>query len=376
MRKMVVIFCAVFIQINCIENKAQNNGSANKESNTNSPIKGDKKSASENSWERLVMHPYKDSKGTVILEMPFPATWNIKENSKPGEVRITGSKGIKVINYSYQSFAYSPDPQIQQIYQQSGQQMRMMPNSIDELIQQDFVPWGKQNGLQFVKHYEIPEISKIDNWYDDQLFKVTPPQKKIVAIGTEWKKNNGNPVFLLIRLNSNQESGMLFWNYSCSSMEADKDYFEMAKKQLIFGIANAHYNPEPIIEYNRLEAQKVNQSWAAFNQKMAANQAAFQAQQRDFVNRSNAVNDAIMSGWKERDRASDKSHERFVDAITERTNTVNTTTGTYQKVESGYNQYWMNSDGKYISTNSHTYDPNLDNNMNNQNWQKLEEVND
>ncbi|HTO35748.1 MAG TPA: hypothetical protein VLZ72_05890, partial [Flavobacterium sp.] len=122
--------------------------------------------------------------------------------------------------------------------------------------------------------------------------------------------------------------------------------------------------------------QKVNQSWAAFNQKMATNQAAFQAQQRDFVNRSNAVNDAIMSGWKERDRASDKSHERFVDAITERTNTVNTTTGTHQKVESGYNQYWMNSDGKYISTNSHTYDPNLDNNMNNQNWQKLEEVND
>ncbi len=332
------------------------------------------KASANNNWERMVMVPFKDDKGRVIVSMPFPSSWTLQQQKQPGKPHITGPKGIKVIDYPYQSFMYSPDPQLQQIYWQSGNQMRPMPNSVDELIQQDFVPWGNQNGLQFVRHYEIPEIARIDNWYDDQLFKVAPPQKKISAIGTEWKKTNGDPFFLLIRLNASQTAGMLIWGYFCSSMESRKDYYELAKKQLIFGIANAYYNPEPIMEYNRIEMQKVNQSWAAFNKRMAESQAAFQAQQRDFVNRSNAINDAIMSGWKERNNASDIAHEKFVDVITERTKTVNTTTGTHQKVESGYNQYWMNSDGKYISTNSHTYDPNLDKALNNQKWDKLKEV--
>lgn len=168
--------------------------------------------------------------------------------------------------------------------------------------------------------------------------------------------------------------GTLTWSYFCSSLEAESGHYERAKKQLIFGIANAHYNPEPIMAHNKTEMQKTNQSWAAFNQRMAANQAAFQAQQRDFVNRSNAINEPIMNGWKERDAASDAAHERFVDVITERTHTVNTATGTQQKVESHYNQYWMNSEGKYISTNSHDYDPNLDERLNNQRWDKLKEV--
>ncbi len=333
-----------------------------------------KAAAAGSDWERLVMVPFKDAKGTVVVEMPFPSSWKLHGKVQSGQPHITGPKGTQVIDYPLQSYLYPTDPQLQQIYRQSGQPMRPMPSSIDELIQQDFVPWGERNGLRFVSYEEIPEIARIDNWYDDQLFKVAPPKKQLHAIGTEWTKGNGDPFFLLIRLNATEMLGTLTWSYWCSSLESSKAHYGLAKKQLVFAIANAHYNPEPIMEYNRIEAQKVNQSWAAFNQRMAANQAAFQAQQRDFVNRSNAVNEAIMGGWRARNAASDASHERFVDAITERTNTYNAATGTHQKVESGYNQYWMNSDGKYISTNSHTYDPNLDEGLNNQRWDKLEEV--
>jgi len=375
MKQVFIVLGMFFISLGCTEGqqKTETLNTNNKEKENTTPQHTGKTAAS-NQWERLVMIPFKDDKGRVIVSMPFPSSWTFQQKGQPGEPHITGPKGIKVVDYPFQSFIYSQDPQLQQIYSQNGQQMRPMPNSIDAFIQQDFIPWGNQNGLQFVRHYEIPEIAKIDNWYDDQLFKVSQPQKKITAIGTEWKKKNGDPFFLLIRLNATQTGGTLLWGYFCSSLESQKDYYELAKKQLIFGIANAYYNPEPIMEYNRIEMQKVNQSWAAFNKRMAENQAAFQAQQRDFVNRSNAVNDAIMSNWKEQSNANEIAHERFVDAITERTNTVNTSTGTQQKVESGYNQYWMNSDGKYISTNSHTYDPNLDENLNNQTWDKLQEI--
>lgn len=365
----------VAVSMGCMDNvrNADAQG-ANDLAQAGTPSTGTDKTAGGNDWERLEMLPFNDNTGRVIVSMPFPSSWKLHKGTSHGEPHITGPRGTRVIDYPGQSFTYSDNPQLQQIHWQSGRPMRPMPNSIDELIQQDFVPWGNQNGLQFVTHYEIPEIAKIDNWYDDQLFKVAPPQKQIHAIGTEWQKSNGDPFFLLIRLNATEMLGTLTWSYFCSSLESQKDHYEQAKKQLIFGIANAHYNPEPIMEYNRMEAEKVNQSWAAFNKRMAQNQAAFQAQQRDFVNRSNAINDAIMSGWRERNNASDIAHERFVDGITERTNTINTTTGTYQKVESGYNQYWMNSDGKYISTNSHTYNPNLDENLNHQKWDELKEV--
>lgn len=328
-----------------------------------------------NQWERLIMMPFKNDQGTVIVEMPFPPSWEFHRRHEHGSPHITGPNNTRVIDYPSRSFVYSHSPQLQQVYWQNGKPMRPVPSSIDELIQQDFVPWGDQNGLRFVRHYEIPEIAQIDNWYDDQLFKVAPPRKQINAYGTEWVRDNGDPFFLLIRFNETEMLETISWSYFCTSLEAERDHYERAKQQLVFGIANAHYNPGPIMDFNRAEAERANQSWAAFNRRMAENQAAFQAQQRDFVNRSNAINESIMSGWRAQNEANDIAHERFVDAIAERTNTVNTATGTYQKVESGYNQYWMNSDGKYISTHSHSYDPNLDEALNSRNWDNLKEIN-
>jgi hypothetical protein len=79
-----------------------------------------------------------------------------------------------------------------------------------------------------------------------------------------------------------------------------------------------------------------------------------------------------MSGWRERNAASDKAHERFIDTINEKTNVVDPSTDQRYKVDSGSNHYWMNSDGKYISTERPAYDPNLDENLNRENWQKLQ----
>ena len=139
-------------------------------------------------------------------------------------------------------------------------------------------------------------------------------------------------------------------------------------------MANARYNPPPIITYNKTEAEKAGKSWAAHNQRMAQNQANFEASKRAFVNRSNAAHDAIMSNWRERNSASDKTHERFVDTITERSKVVDPSSGHQYKVESGYSHYWMNADGKYLSTGKQDYDPNLDESVNNRKWHELKKT--
>ena len=324
-------------------------------------------------WEKLVMTPFHDSKGTVTAVMPLPGSWKIPENRQQGQPLITGPHGIKVTDYPGKNFMYFDDPRMQQVYYQSGQPLRAMPG-IEKLIEQDLVPVCAREGLQFVRYYEIPEISKTDKWYNDQLYKAVPAQMEIAAFGTEWLTSDNSPYFLLMHLVVGNGGGQQTWYYWCTGLEAEKAYFETAKKQLVFGLVNTHYPLEPIMEYNRSEAEKAGRSWAAHNQRMAQNQANFEASQRAFVNKSNGINDAIMNGWRERNAASDKSHEQFIDVIREQTNVSNPETGQRYKVASGANQYWMNSNGEYISSDKHDYNPNLDEFMNNEKWQELKEV--
>jgi hypothetical protein len=332
-----------------------------------------KSGKSSDQWVKLVMHPFHNAQGVVTVKMPLPSTWEVNSRHQVGEPTIVGPHGVKVIDFPAQNFLYTSDPRMQMVYRQSGQPLRPMPG-VERLVQEDLVPWCSSQGLEFVKLYEIPEVTRIDQWYNDQLYKVDSTPSRARAIGTEWKHSSGKPFFMIIHLVSSEGSGLQTWYYWCSGLQADPEHFETARKQLLFGLANAHYNPEPILAYNRQEAERVGRSWAEHNQRMAANQAAFEASQRAFVNRSSAINESIMQGWRERNAASDRSHERFVDTITERTKVADTTTGQHYKVDSGANHYWMNQDGRYIGTDNADYNPNLDDVLNSQSWQQLEKV--
>jgi hypothetical protein len=50
---------------------------------------------------------------------------------------------------------------------------------------------------------------------------------------------------------------------------------------------------------------------------------------------------------------------------------VNPLTGARYKVESGPNQYWMDSTGHCISSDDPAYDPNLDKTLNHRTWEEL-----
>ncbi len=338
------------------------------------PMTENEKAESTGFWEKLIMVELKDHNGAVAAIMPFPSTWKIGNlgNSSTGP-SITGPNGIQVNDFPLRSFMDNYNSSLQQAYSQSGQQMRGMPG-INQLIQEDIVPWAQNQGMQLVKFYEIPEISGIDKWYSDQLYKAMPSRSDVAAFSIDWKRADGTSYFQILHLNVSTSDAMQQWYYRVSGLEAQADHFEKAKKQLIFALANTRYNLEPIMAFNRDEAQKAGQSWAAHNQRMAQNQANFEAQQQAFVNKSNAINDAIMNGYRERNASSDRNQEKFIDGVYERTNVQNTETGQQYKVAAGANQYWMNSNGEYFSTKLDDYNPNLDDNMNAQKWQQLKEI--
>ncbi len=325
------------------------------------------------SWQKLEMISFKDAQGNLIAEVPYPADWKVMRTHQQGEPSITGPNGLKVVDYALKTYMYTNDPQLQQSYYQTGAQLRPWPG-LKGAIEEEIKPAGEANGLSFVKYYEIPEVSKIDKWYGDQLYKAMPSENQYTAVGVEWQMANGDPYFTLVHFNVSASYNTQSWGYYSSGLQAGKDYFERARKQLIFSLANARYALEPIMEYNKREAQRAGQSWAAFNQRLAQNQANFEAQQRAFVNKSEAINNAIMSNYKAQDAASDKQQEQFVDVINEQTKVQSTESGNQYKVESHHNQYWMNQDGDYIGTNNSTYNPNLDENMNNKKWEELKQA--
>jgi len=368
LRYLIIVFAFMITGCSQTSSKEQKENTTTTGSSSSS---AEVKDGSDGFWQKLEMHELKDQNGVVTAVMPFPASWKLMPAASSADPVIVGPNSIKVFSFPGKNFMQNYNPQLQYAYAQT--QQREMPG-VERLIQEDFVPVANSQGMQFVKYYEIPEISKVDKWFSDQLFKALPARSEIAAFGIEWTKSDGSPYFTLLHLNVATSQAMQTWYYSLAALEADADHFETAKKQWIFGLSNMRHNLEPIMAYNREEAQRCGQSWAAHNRRMAQNQANFEASQRDFVNRSNAAHDALMSGWRERNASMDRQQEQTMDRIYERTNVQDPTTGQQYKVAAGANQYWMNSNGEYISTKLNDYDPNLDKNMNEQRWQQLKEI--
>ena len=101
---------------------------------------------------------------------------------------------------------------------------------------------------------------------------------------------------------------------------------------------------------------------------MRANQQQFDAQQKAFKEKSEAINTSIMDSYNARNASSDRTHNRFLNYIKDENTVVNQQDGKRYQVEAGSDQYWINDQGQYIGTNDPNYDPNRNQGTQNQNW--------
>ncbi|CAM3091294.1 hypothetical protein G4177_22700 [Corallococcus sp. ZKHCc1 1396] len=312
---------------------------------------------------KVVAHKMFDDKFLEMATLPLPDNWVLNN----GKAAMSGPGNVNVYMFPLKTFMYSNDPMMQQLSARTGNPMRVF-TSIEDVIQQDLVPVAQKDGAKLVKQYDAPEIAASDKGFSDLLYKVGPVRQLFLSHVTEWMDKKGNPYMIVIHLSANDLGNMVSWNYYCHALDAPKERYEQSKQVVLHALSNTRYNPQYVQAYNQNEMNKERQSWAAHNERMRANKSAFEAQQRAFHEKNDAINNMIASNQADRDAASDRNHNRFMNYIKDEETVRNPSNGKRHQVETGARQYWMNDRGEYVPSNDPNYDPNRDPSRNNQQW--------
>ncbi|MBS1545910.1 MAG: hypothetical protein JST38_19985 [Bacteroidetes bacterium] len=292
--------------------------------------------------------------GIAMAQLQVPARWNVKTNASGSW--YVDEPDLKVKDVNLQSFI-TPNSQMAQVYQQNGGKVRpaMTP---EQVLQQDIAPQLRNQGYELIGSSDAPEVARAAQPGMDGLYSNGPQRNTCKANISTWRKGDQR-MALLMHWSMMETPGMANWNYYFTRLDAPAARFEQEKAALLAAKASLRYNPQYFAAYAQSEQQKAGQSWAAHNQRMQTNQAAFDAQQRTHRETWGAINDASMSAYQDRMNSMDRQQNATINAIRGEQDAINPYTGEQGKIQSGQDQYWMNSDGQYIGTNDPNYDPNV-----------------
>lgn len=298
----------------------------------------------------IVMHKFIDpKKGMVSGYMPLPANWKITAD------KIIGPNGTEIQNFPGGSFYDT--------------QRRL--TSIDQIIREDLSRLIQQSGAQHLNTIDLPQVAANDRRMSAQYWKFTATQEIHQAKGIEVKGNDGKLGLLVVHFIHSQSQYGGFSYYYLNALAAPPAAYEQAKKHYLYGLANQKADPQYVAVCNQQEQQRSQAGWNAHRQRMASNQAAFDSWNRTQQTMSD-ISDISMEGWRNRNRVSDRMQEMSVDGIGEREAVADPYSGRQMKIESGYNNYYMNRSGEYIGTNDEFYNPERDPNVNNQEWRRVQ----
>jgi hypothetical protein len=310
--------------------------------------------------------------GIPVGVMPIPNSWNVSNNKKEN-VLFESNEGVKVYGEQFASFYFSNNQEQNYYSQQSGSKIKPV-KSINRVINEDLKPFLESKGIKYVGQFPLPQLAQFDKRFDSYLFKSTPEQKQYQCIVTEWEDGKGNRSAGIIRYFINQyvSIGGMDWGYTINAMEAPKNIYETAKKDLINALVNFQINPQWVQTNNQYYAQLSQQSSAGHQQRMATLKAQGQA----IINNGNtysSISDSNHESWKRRNGMQDAGHSNSINSgIWERSTVSNPNTNERHQVEGQNNYYYGNANNEYIGTDNSLYNPNLDNTTNDQEWTQFE----
>jgi hypothetical protein len=244
----------------------------------------------------------------------LPSTWNINPNPGPQDPAATGPGGIEVRSFAGQTFTFSNDPYTNQIYQQSGQQVRQ-PAGIEAVIQQDLKKELEQHGLRFEKMYAMPTQAQLDKAYSDKLVTYGQQQQNFQVAGVEFAGLKGNKELLIVHYFETYAMGLAIWGFSIQGLSAPEAIFNSAKQTYIYALENIQHNPQAIAAHNAKESAKLSANDEAFQNRMRNNQANFEATQKAHVNGSNAINEAQMGIYRTQTESFNRSNQQITNGI-------------------------------------------------------------
>lgn len=327
----------------------------------------------------LEMKPIKDKEtGQAMLYSPLPKSWKINPNPN-APIQVTAPNNVTIKKTEFHQFAYAKDAFRQQTIQKMGKQVAA-PQSLEQILQQQIVPSAQSQGYRLTNKYDMPAYRNKLNQFMGQMYDMGSAIQ-ISVMGTEWESNNGKKSFIVLVRNFRTDGQFILWQLHTTELEAPASAFEQAKNAWVYSLENSQFNPQWVQATNqKLMAQKqqsdaknrrmMQQSQIAHQQRMANIRAQGQA----ILNNGKIYSDILDSSHKsymDRSASSSAGQSAYVNSVWER-QTMTDNSGNLYQVDGYDNNVWMNQNNEYIGTDNYNYNPNLDNSVNNQNWQQLQ----
>lgn len=332
-------------------------------------------------------HHFVDGKtGLIVFEKEYPSNWeivtkpiyNLDQDFPTFLYLMQNNNGMKAFNtpihqfVSFQNQRYGHT--MQQNYGVNNIRLLISPKAY---IENEIKPMMELNGFKLLGERQFPEVlARIEE--QKKTYGMTNLDFNLYC--TEWiNKDNVKALVSFNQMVLNYDSAvtmnepMKIWNYQLGYFFAPADNYENDMK-IAF---QADLNQVDSQDWQKYQIQVNNfrqqQKTAQHNEQMRNNQIQFDQHQRNMRDQS-AANDASHARFMDNLRgtststsyASYSNHSTFIDMIREEQN-VNLEGKTF-KVEAGAENYWMNSEGKYIKSNNQFYDPNRDALYDNQRW--------
>lgn len=102
-----------------------------------------------------------------------------------------------------------------------------------------------------------------------------------------------------------------------------------------------------------------------------ANKAAME-RSRIISRHNREINDMIVKGYEQRQAIKDRTHERVINTIRGTEDYVIPGTNEYVQLPGYYEKVYTNSNGEYLLSSDHLYNPNTDPNVNSSQWNAME----
>jgi len=295
----------------------------------------------------VVMQEIRDPQtGMVNMYMPLPADWRI------GPTGIQGPGGATITEAPGASFM--------------GNQRFVQ--SIDQIIQQDIVPKIQQNGAQYLRTIDLPEVERRDQRRGEQYWKAMPMEKMYQTKGIEGIDNEGKPALIVVHYVQARSQYGVHHSYYLHGLSSSHDRYEADKQVLIYALANQQSNPQAVIAFNQRMQEEYMRRERMHAAKMQQARNHFNTWNRNHVETWNDISDSSMASWRRQNDMRDAGQAKAVDGILERERLVSPFDGKELDVNAGYKYYYTNTFGEVIGSNDEFFNPERDPNLNNQEW--------
>lgn len=317
--------------------------------------------------------------GMVQHRAPYPGGWRYDSNPND-QLILRGPDGVEVYRSNSGQIFYSNDPFALESVQMTGSQIAPVAPLQQYLLQQ-IAPYMSQRGFELTDQFPMPKIKEF--W---ELFGAAMPQglstKHFDVMGAEWVNQDGTRALTILVQNVFLRDNLINWHVSVNELYAPAAEYESAKEAYVYASENTEVNPQwQIAKNNELLAQlradrqvwdeRLRQSRIQHIERMNAILARGEA--ASSVAKTNSdILDISHQGYLKRSNMVSAGQADTINMISEQSVITNPGTGELYKVDAGSQHYWVNAEGRYISTDNSLYDPRTDQQMSDQQWERFE----